>query len=124
MRAGATPAAPDAEVREKEWLREYIAAFEKGQFKLPTPEQLAAADAALNLAYQRVMALPGDSGHPDRLSWSTVEKKDVRTTQRAWLAYRDAWLRFASQRYPSMPPASLAAALTERRTRQLTMWGG
>jgi uncharacterized protein YecT (DUF1311 family) len=110
----------DAEVREQEWLREHLAAFEKAQYKLPAPEQFEAADAELNRAYQQLMQLPAtDPEHPQRLDWSTVEKSGVRKTQRAWLAYRDAWLRFAADRYPAIAPASLKAALTQWRIKQL-----
>ena len=110
----------DAEAREHEWLRENLAAFEKGQFKLPAAEELQLADAELNQAYAHVMQSPEtDPDHPGRLHYSTVEKTGVRTTQRAWLAYRDAWMRFAAQRYPALDPASLNAALTQWRSKQL-----
>ena len=110
----------DAEGREQEWLREHLAAFEKGQFKLPAAEECALADAELNRAYAQVMQSPEtDPDHRARLHYSTVEKSGVRATQRAWLAYRDAWVRFAAQRYPAIDQVSLKAALTQWRIRQL-----
>lgn len=110
----------DAEAREREWLREHLAVFEKGQFKLPAADEFQLADAELNREYAHVMQSPEtDPDHPGRLHYSTVEKSGVRTTQRAWLAYRDAWLRFAAQRYPALDPASLNAALTQWRSKQL-----
>ncbi|MDB5948429.1 MAG: hypothetical protein JWR65_284 [Massilia sp.] len=110
----------DAEAREQEWLREHLAAFERGQFKLPAAEQFDLADAELNQAYARVMQSPAtEPGHPGRLPNSTVDKQGVRATQRAWLAYRDAWIRFAAQRYPALDQAALKAALTQWRTKQL-----
>ncbi len=114
-----------AEAREKEWLREHLAAFEKGTFKAPAPT-LAAADAELNRIYQAMLAAPsGDANHPTRLPSSTVEKADVRTAQRLWIAYRDAWVRFAKLRYPALPPATLQAMLTDWRVQQFArMWSG
>ncbi|MBC7452698.1 MAG: DUF1311 domain-containing protein [Massilia sp.] len=110
----------DATAREQEWLREHVAAFEKGQVNLPAPEQFAAADAELNRAYRRLMqATATDPDHPQRLAWSTVEKSSVRATQRAWLAYRDAWVRFAALRYPAIDAAALKSALTQWRSKQL-----
>ena len=110
----------NAEAREQEWLREHLAAFESGQFKLPAAEQFDLADAELNQTYARVMQSPEtEIGHPGRLADSTVDKQGVRATQRAWLAYRDAWMRFAAQRYPALDQAALKAALTQWRTRQL-----
>lgn len=57
----------DAEAGELEWLGEHIAAFEKGQARLPAAEQVETADAELNRACQRLMELPGaNANHPDR----------------------------------------------------------
>lgn len=110
-----------AEAREQEWLREHIAAFEKGRYGLPATAQFETANAQLNAVYQRLMAAPAaDPGHSERLAWSTVEKSGIRATQRAWLAYRDAWVRFAAERYPAIPAASLKASLTQWRLEQLT----
>jgi hypothetical protein len=108
-----------AEAREREWLREHLAAFEKGTFK-PAPPPLAEVDAALNRIYKTVMATPAeDQAEPDRLPGSTVTKTEVRAAQRAWLGYRDAWVRFASVRYPALPADSLKAMLTDWRVKQL-----
>lgn len=108
-----------AEAREREWLREHLAAFEKGTFK-PAPQPLAVADAALNRVYKALMATPPeDKAEPDRLPGSTVTKTEVRAAQRAWLACRDAWVRFASVRYPALPADSLKAMLTDWRVKQL-----
>jgi len=110
----------DAEGRELEWLREHLAAFEKGLFTLPAPGRFSLADAELNRAYARVMGVAETApGHPGQLPHSSVDKAGVRTAQRAWLAYRDAWVRFAALRYPALDPASLKAALTQWRHKQL-----
>lgn len=107
-----------AEAGEQEWLREHLAAFEKGRF--PAAPALATVDAELNRAYNALMARPvTDKNHPDRLPDSTVTKADVRAAQRLWLAYRDAWVRFAALRYPAMPADALKATLTQWRTKQL-----
>ena len=80
-----------AETSEKEWLREHVLAFEKGNFKLTSPQQLPIADAELNRRYKVLMATPSDDkAHPDNIGGETVTKADVRTAQRLWLKYRDA----------------------------------
>ena len=108
-----------AEAREREWLREHLAAFEKGTFK-PAPQPLAAVDAQLNRTYTAVMARPAeDKAEPDRLPGSTATKTEVRAAQRAWLRYRDAWVGFAALRYPALPADSLKAMLTDWRIKQL-----
>jgi uncharacterized protein YecT (DUF1311 family) len=115
----------NAEAREKEWLREHLAAFEKGTFKAPE-QPLAAADAELNRVYKAMLAAPSDNAsHPTRLPASTVEKADVRIAQRLWITYRDAWVRFAKLRYPALPPETLQAMLTDWRVKQFgRMWSG
>lgn len=96
-----------AEAREIEWLREHLAAFEKGVFKAPSPAQFAAADYELNRVYG------------ERMKGNEIAPAEVRYTQRSWLAYRDAWVAFAALRYPQLPEESLKALLTEWRIKQL-----
>lgn len=109
-----------AETEEKEWQREHLLAFEKGNAKLALPQQLPIADAELNRLYRAIMAKSSaDPDHPDQLEDSTVTKAEVRTAQRLWLKYRDAWVRFAALRYPAMSADALKATLTQWRARQL-----
>lgn len=93
---------------------------EAGKLPAGTGAGFAAADKALNDVYRRVMALPVDA--EGRVAYSTVTKPAIRTTQRAWIACRDAWTAFAETRYPSVPAAAWQARLTERRTAQLRTW--
>ena len=112
--------ATGAETNEREWLREHVLAFEKGSFKLASPQQLPIADAELNRRYQVLMATPSeDKEHPDNIGDETVTKADVRTAQRLWLKYRDAWVRFAALRYPAVSADALKATLTQWRAQQL-----
>lgn len=97
-----------------------LRAAEAGKLPAGTPAGFSAADRALNDAYRKVMALPADTG--GRVARTTVTKSDIRATQRAWIAYRDAWTAFAVARYPAVPAAAWAARLTERRTAQLRAW--
>lgn len=121
MQGTAAPSlALEAGGREKEWLREHVAAFEQGRFDLSPPEELTEDDAELNRLYKLLMAAPGkDPGWPDRLPNLTVQKKDVRAAQRLWLAYRDAWVRFASLRYPAISSDAIKVELTTWRSQQL-----
>lgn len=43
----------------------------------------------------------------------------MRAAQQLWLAYRDAWVRFAGLRYPSVPADAIKVELTTWRARQL-----
>jgi uncharacterized protein YecT (DUF1311 family) len=100
----------DAEARENEWLREHLAAFEKNRFDLPRQSQFATDDAELNRIY-------GERLKSDRTDG--VPASAIRSMQRSWLAYRDAWVAFAALHYPQLPADSLKAALTQWRIKQL-----
>ena len=99
-----------AEARENEWLREHLAAFEKGRFDLPPPSRFGVDDAELNRIYAELIKSDRKDG---------VSAAAIRATQRSWLAYRDAWVAFAALRYPLLPADSLKAALTQWRIKQL-----
>jgi len=83
--------------------------LEAGQVPAATAARFALADRRLNQSYAAVRRGIGDVG-------GTVGWSEVQQTQRAWLAYRDAFLAFAAVRYPNVSRDSLATALTERRT--------
>jgi uncharacterized protein YecT (DUF1311 family) len=77
-----------------------------------TSEQFAAADARLNAVYQKVQQAPAKD-------WGTVTKDGIRTVQRAWLIYRDAWVAFAKIKYPSISTDSIRTWLTQKRSAEL-----
>ncbi len=89
-----------------------LQAFDAGH--LPTGSKTTLADAeskrgralrdALQSATEREME-PG-SVHPD----------GIRSADRAWLKYRDAWIAFAHLRYPQVPPEAWLTLLTNDRT--------
>lgn len=97
-----------------------LRAAEGGKLPAGTEVAFTAADKALNDTYRKVMAL-STSGE-GRIGYTTVTKDGIRTTQRSWIAYRDAWSAFAQARYPSVPAAAWKNRLTERRTAQLREW--
>lgn len=71
--------------------------------------QARAADAQLNAAFQQLQRANVTD------SWGTITKDGIRKTERAWLAYRDAWIAFAKLKYPQVPTESLVAWLTKKR---------
>ncbi|MES2742251.1 MAG: lysozyme inhibitor LprI family protein [Pseudomonadota bacterium] len=78
-------------------------------------------DKQLNVLYQKIMERPpaGQGQADSDAIFGTVNKDGVRSVQRAWLAYRDAWVRFGALRYPAVKPWAWKARLTERRIKQL-----
>jgi uncharacterized protein YecT (DUF1311 family) len=77
--------------------------------------RLAAEDSALNAAYRkRLRETAGVDAGP-----GAVTADGIRTSERAWLRYRDAFLAFAAVKFPSVPRDQLAAWLTRQRTTRL-----
>lgn len=97
-----------------------IARFETGERPSQPASAYARSDAALNAAYKRVLATLAESEARDGFDYGTVRSEGVRITQRSWLPYRDAWVRFATARYPKTPTETWKAWLTEQRTTQLS----
>ena len=90
--------------------------------KLPNADaaQLARLDLELNNQYRTVLDLPSENdNHPQRIGYSTVEREDVRSTERAWLAYRDAWRPFIAAAGLRTDAISVQVVLTRQRIAQL-----
>lgn len=83
--------------------------LEEGGAPSYTAGDYAAADARLNAVYRQVVGAEDPT-------WGTVTKTGIRTAQRAWLPYRDAWVEFAATAYPSVTPDSIRTRLTRERT--------
>ena len=95
-----------------------LRALADGKAPTFTSRELAAADAKLNATYRQVQ----QAADPSR--WGTVTKDGIRTTQRAWLRYRDAWVAFAAVKYPAVSAESIKGWLTDKRTAMLRQFLG
>lgn len=106
------------EIGAEETLRDALLAMlrqlEAGKAPGYGHAQYAAADAALNAAYRKQL----EEVEPNA-GVGAVTRQGIRDAQRAWLAYRDAFLAFAAVRYPKVPRESLATWLTLKR---VEMW--
>jgi uncharacterized protein YecT (DUF1311 family) len=87
--------------------------LEAGKLVATTPAEFQAADRALNAAYGDLMR----SGSEDL---GTVTKDDIKKAERAWIRYRDEWVRFGRGKYPAVAPDTIKTWLTRERTDQLT----
>lgn len=108
-------------IAEQDATRDAFAADLKrllaGKWPPASPAQAAAADAALNATYRRALAFTATKDN-----YSTVKPDGVRKAQRAWIAHRDAFTRFAAAAAPGVSASSIAARLTTLRTKQLEEW--
>jgi hypothetical protein len=72
------------------------------------------ADAHLNASYRETLAW---SGGGDNMS--TIHPDAIRRAQRAWLGYRDAFVRFAAAASPRTSRDAVLARLSDLRKAQL-----
>ena len=87
----------------------------EGRWPKSTPAQAKAADDTLNSAYKTALV---HLASKDNLT--TVKPDDARKAQRAWIAYRDAFIAFARAAAPGTPPEAVAARLSRDRVKDLT----
>ncbi|MFC5461540.1 lysozyme inhibitor LprI family protein [Massilia niabensis] len=105
--------------RDKEFMETLFKAA-GGKLARASAAQLERLERELNAQYSAVLATPSENeNHPGRIHYLTVTREDVRTTERAWLAYRDAWAAYlAAARMPT-DLVSVQAELTRQRIAQL-----
>lgn len=88
--------------------------FEKGQFPSFSIADFQKSDKQLNKIYQNII---NSKYPPDQ--WGTVTQDNIRKVQKAWLQYRDAWVKFGAIRYPHVTVVSWKTWLTRERIKQL-----
>ncbi|HTU59518.1 MAG TPA: lysozyme inhibitor LprI family protein, partial [Polyangiales bacterium] len=92
-------------------LLEDVRRFEQGALPAYTEDDFRQADQALNRVYKETLA--------KEFSETTITAAGIKATEKAWLAYRDAWIALAAQRYAQVAPAAFKVWLTKQRTEQL-----
>jgi hypothetical protein len=95
---------------------EFVAAverFEKGHLPKFTSPDFNRADGELSALDANLQAEPGTS------TIGTITSVGIKTAERAWLSYREAWVNFGQVKYPNVTPASWRTWLTQDRVRML-----
>ncbi len=101
---------------ERAAFEEQVAEWVKAAPEAQDAAAFGAADAALNRVYRKLIeAAAGQSAlpHPE------ITAEGLRGEQRAWLAYRDAFVKFGAALDPALTAAAWLAPLTVARTRDL-----
>jgi uncharacterized protein YecT (DUF1311 family) len=105
----------EAEEEAKSAFDDALQAFLAGKTPAATPAQAKAADDALNAAWKKLR------DHGEKVQeFGTVVLSQVVKAQRAWLAYRDAFIAFAKVQAPGKPTDGLFVDLTRDRTKTLS----
>jgi uncharacterized protein YecT (DUF1311 family) len=105
----------EAQASELDQFTQDIVDFEEGKQPKQSSTTSSSLDLQLNQTYHTIMR----ASRTDLLNMGTVTKAGVRNAERAWLSYRDAWLKLASLKYPQLDRQGLKAMLTDRRLKQL-----
>ncbi len=98
----------DQENMEKNFLSD-LTDFEKGRLPQFSEQDNVRTDQELNIEYKKIQGIKEEE------FYGTVTKENIKLAQRAWLKYRDAWIVFAKQKYPSVAEVSWKAKLTKER---------
>jgi uncharacterized protein YecT (DUF1311 family) len=89
-------------------LLENLQKFERGELPKFSAEEFQQAESAMNAAY---LATQTDQN----ARWGTVTPQELKTSQEEWLRYRDAWIAFGRQKYPSVTVESWKTWLDKNR---------
>lgn len=101
----------DTQAQEEDF-KKALDLLEKGKFPKVSPLRFKDADARLNAVYQDVQRKFDPSG-------GTITKEGIRTTQRTWVRYRDAWVTFVEKKYTGYTSDSIKAYWTLKRIKEL-----
>jgi len=86
--------------------------FERGVLPRFTPEEFVEVDDELNDRYRQLQTHEFEG-------CCSVNADSIRTAQRVWLHYREAWVEFGRVKYPSVAADSWRTWLTLER---IVMW--
>jgi hypothetical protein len=97
------------EIFFKNNLLSSLETFERGELPKYSAVEFQRAEAAEQAAYLRTQ-------NGADAKWGTITRESVRKSQDAWLHYRNAWIAFGRQKYPSVSEQSWKAWLDQDRT--------
>jgi hypothetical protein len=98
----------DTYVSSLAWLRTAV----------PSSAGASSAETMLEKLYSMLMTCP-QLPATESLGANTVTRKGIRTTQRAWLAYRKAWIALASKVHPETERDAWRTWVTRERVEML-----
>lgn len=101
----------EAKAAIRQVLLDGIEKCEQADFPKSSQDDYRAADAELNRVYKETLARD--------FTGTTITSAGIKTTEKAWILYRDAWLTLIALRYKAIDQTTFKTWLTRRRTEQL-----
>jgi uncharacterized protein YecT (DUF1311 family) len=86
--------------------------FEQGKLPFYTEKDLRENDKGLNENYTKIM-------NNKNFNYGTVTKDNIKTVEKVWMKYRDAWAKYGVILYPKSTAISWKTWATKTRTEQL-----
>jgi uncharacterized protein YecT (DUF1311 family) len=88
--------------------------------RAPSRDQFEEAELHLNQAFRAVVESPCIDRHiPGDPPNAPVSGDKLRAEETAWLAMRDAWVKFVASLYPASGSAGFGYSMTEQRANEL-----
>jgi uncharacterized protein YecT (DUF1311 family) len=88
--------------------------------RAPTSDQFEEAELHLNQAFRKVIESPCIDRHiPGDPPDAPASGDKLRAEETAWLAMRDAWVKFVASLYPNNGSAGFGYSMTEQRANEL-----
>jgi uncharacterized protein YecT (DUF1311 family) len=88
-----------------------IVSFENKEW--PKDVEFSKSDKLLNSVYSKIMK------QEMIYVFGEIKKENIKSIQRKWIKYRDAWVSFSSKKYPALPQDAVKTWLTNLRIKQL-----
>lgn len=118
--SGAAGFAIEREAKLREQFMQAVLDLVDNKLSAKPSSDTARLDAELNTVYQKVMNAPSSQADaPNRIGDSTIDRTKVRQVERLWLAYRDAFIAFATTLRSGAGPDTVEPLLIGQRIDEL-----
>jgi uncharacterized protein YecT (DUF1311 family) len=101
----------DAEQTLRSQFLAAIKSFESGKLPSGSAKPSKVADMQLNALYHEALA----TAEAGKSNYGAIQPEGIRDAERAWLRYRDDWVKFGGLRYPAVARDAWLTLLTNDR---------
>jgi uncharacterized protein YecT (DUF1311 family) len=101
------------EERQRDNFLAAVKGFESGRLPTGTEADYGKADSDLNATYRMALALAAKQNFAE--DDGLIRPEGIQKAERAWLAYRDAWVNFAQQHFQGSDRNAWLTLLTRNR---------
>lgn len=96
----------------KNGFLESLEKLDQGELPAFSTDQAKAVDAEFDRIYKGIQARTGKH-------WGTMSPETIAKAQEVWIPYRDAWIKFGKEKYPTVSAVAWKAWITQQRSQML-----